>query len=190
MLKVVMCAGAFLCIMGCVLVIVKVIVAFKVRGIKKSFRETLSSMEENVEKSRKVIGKTAKWLILIGVILFVLCYIQIEVPRGNDSIFSKTVKGALKGENHTKQQEENTQYEEMADFGETDIIVIEGKIIRCNGHSWQKENIEEFGLYLDTIEQTGEFSLQDDYAVSAVYHKVEEFLQERGIVYVAEEGSE
>lgn len=109
---------------------------------------------------------------------------------GNDSIFSKDVKGAFVGDNPTKQEETDVQNGEIMGLAETDTIVIKGKTIRFDECSWEDNGIEEFGLYLETVEKSRVLSLQDDYAVSTVYHRVEELLKEQGIAYGTEKGTE
>ncbi len=177
-----MIAGVILVILGILLGVSAFIKTIK-RDIQIFFfRKKLPDIEADAEKSRKSIGKAAFGLVIIGLLLTVSSYVAIHFI-GNDSIFSENVEGAFSGDNQTKQRDEDEQKGKGFEVAETDTIVIGGKTIRFDGYSWEDNRIEDFDLYLETIEKTRVLSLQDDYAVSTVYHRVEELLNKYGIAY-------
>lgn len=185
-LKILMIVGVMLAIIGMILGVSTVFNTMR-RDIQVFFfRRKLPSMDEDVEKSGKKLGKTALWLITIGLILFLTCYVEIYAPRGPASIFSENIK-----DDSVKQQETDTHNEEISDLeGTDDTIVIAGETIHFDECLWENDSIENFGSYLDTIEKTRKLSLQDDYAVASVYHRVEELLKEHGIIYGVGKGTE
>lgn len=176
-LKILMIIGAVLAVVG---VIVGTLILFntiKQEG-KVYFLGQKRVVNEDVEKSGKVIGRIAFILIIIGLALFISCRAIINMPRGNDPITAK---------NETKQQEINARSEESISAEGTDTIVIKGKTIQFDENSWDDNNMDDFSRYLDNIEKSRRLNLQDDYAVSSTYHKVEELLKEHGIFYESEE---
>lgn len=177
-----MIVGLILVIFGMLLGILTVVKTIK-RDIQIFFfRQKLPGIDANTEKSGKNIGRVAFGIIIVGFLLAVPSYILTHF-MGNDSIFSENIEGAFIGDNQTQQKETDVRDVESTGLEEGDIIVIEGKTILFDGSSWEGNSIEEFGLYLETIEKTRVLSLRDDYAVSTVYHKAEKLLKEHGIAY-------
>lgn len=184
-----MIVGLILVILGMLLGALTVVKTIK-RDIQIFFfRKKLPGIDADAQKSGKNIGKAAFGIIIVGLLLAISGYVLTHFI-GNDSIFSKDVKGAFVGDNPTKQEETDVQNGEIMGLAETDTIVIKGKTIRFDECSWEDNGIEEFGLYLETVEKSRVLSLQDDYAVSTVYHRVEELLKEQGIAYGTEKGTE
>lgn len=188
-LKILMIIGAILAVVG---VIVGTLILFntiKQEG-KVYFWGQERVVNEDVEKSGKVIGKMAFILIIIGVAMFISCRVIIDMPRGNNSIAAKNAEGVSTGEDETKQQGINARSGESISAEGTNTIVIKEKTIYFGEDTWDDNNMDDFSRYLDNIEKSRRLNLQDDYAVSSTYHKVEELLKEHGIFYESEERKE
>lgn len=188
-LKILMIIGAILAVIG---VIVGTLILFntiKQEG-KVYFLGQKRVVNEEVEKSGKVIGRIAFILIIIGLALFISCRVIIDMPRGNNSITAKNVEGISTEEDETKQQGINAQSGESISAEGTDTIVIKEKTIHFDGGSWDYNNMDDFSQHLDDIVKSRRLNLRDDYAVSSTYHKVEELLKEHGIFYESAERKE
>lgn len=133
---------------------------------KKRTLPRISDMEESIKENRELLKKVSVFLLIVGLICFFLGVLPKYMPNGPASLFSKN-------------SEDKNEYPDKPENDTLKTVVIEGKTIRFLNQEFQ--DIEEFENCLESLGRNFSIAIKDDYAVSSVYHKVEELIYDYGI---------
>lgn len=114
-------------------------------------------------------------VIILGVSLIVAGKVMQYMPRGNDSLHSSESLGTTVGVGEAWNNggsAEGIQADYIIEVKETTII-FNGKIY---------ETVEEFEVVLKELDRTKTVAIVDDYAISAIYHQVQDLVNSYGLV--------
>jgi hypothetical protein len=127
-----------------------------------------SQKQKNLEQAKKTLSKVAIFMIVLGLVLLAGGYMIQYGSRGNGSLFSGNETEGVYQEDGGEESpivEDGNGYEY--------IVTISGESIKVNEAEYTEDGFESFAK---GIEETTSIYLEDDYAVSAVYHYVEDTL--------------
>lgn len=134
-----------------------------------------------IEESRKLLAKLFIILIVSGLALLLFGLAWQHMPIGNDSIFSTETAGIDVGDD----EQSNISLKEYSSDDNTNginadyYIKISGDIISLNEKTFG--TIEDFENTLKDLDRTKKVVITDDYAISAIYHQVEDLINKYGL---------
>ena len=180
-----------LIIIGIILSIVGIIglLSVSVQPLLKAFRVVYTQDWEDywyehgkgqsaLQHGRRVLVTMYLVILVIGLALTISGLVIQYMPRGNDTVISAGNVGATAGENDQWTDISGTDGSGNARVDYT--IVISGELIYVNGRTF--ETPEAFETALKEMDRTKKVTLVDDFAVSSVYHRVRELVNQYGLI--------
>lgn len=129
-------------------------------------------------------------ILVVGVILAVLLPLGVviqDASRGNDILSSTDVDGITVGNDSIEYQQSQinsmtNQYANTSGDSDSYYILISENTIFFNGQ--EIGGVGAFEDYLRKLDRRSHVFLEDDFAVSLTYHKVEELLNDLGFTII------
>lgn len=145
--------------------------------------------EATLEKEYKFLKRTFGIFLGIGLVCLMFGLDLKYAPRGNASFLAQPIDGVTTGNDNIKYQQEkenNIVGNYVATNGNSYLyyVTVSEKTIYFNGQ--KIGDTEEFEEYLKKLDRGHTIFIEDDFAVSPTYHKVEELLNDYGMKYETE----